>query len=112
MSERNEEAAWSPLTAEQWAAVGKSDHRSLFSRDEVESALAMFVPLEEIPPILDELYVDAPEEPGSIFFFGDLLTALSLLSPSTADRANSLLNETPAEASARIAEFRRRWPGT
>jgi hypothetical protein len=111
MSDRNEGAAWSPLTAEQWRTVEKSDHRSLFSREEVESALTMFVPAEEIPAVLDELYAETPDEPGSIFFFGDLLTALSLLSPSAADRASSLLNESPAEASARIAEFRQRWPG-
>lgn len=111
MSDRNEDAAWRPLTAEQWSAVEKSDHRSLFSREEVESALAKFVPAEEIPAVLEELYAEAPDEPGSIFFFGDLLTALSLLSPSAADRASSLLNESPAEASARIAEFRQRWPG-
>lgn len=102
--------AWGNLTPEEWRVVQKADHASLFDREEVRNALRFLVPEEEIAVILDEVYAEAAE-PGSTFFYGDLLTALSLTSASAAERVRTVLNETDAEEKARIAEFRRAYPG-
>lgn len=101
--------AWSSLTPEQWSAVGKNDHASLFTRDEVRRALALLAPPGEVETILEQVYAE-DEEPGTIFFYGDLLSALSLTSASAADRVRALLHETEAEAEARLAQFRRSSP--
>ncbi len=108
----HEEQPWSELSPNEWRAVPRSDHSTSFSRDEVRRALEILrVPPEEIPAVLDELYADEAEGPGSAFFYGDLLTALSLVSPSAAERAQSLSGETPAEADARMAAFRKVYLG-
>jgi hypothetical protein len=103
---------WSELSPDEWHAVPRVDHSTIFSRDEVRRALELLrVPSEEIPAVLDELYADAAGDPGSTFFYGDLLTALSLVSPSAAERAQSLSSETPAEADARMEAFRKTYLG-
>lgn len=89
-----------------------TDHSTIFSRDEVRRALELLqVPPEEIPTVLGELYTADAECPSSTFFYGDLLTALSLVSPSAAERAQSLSSETAAEADARMAAFRKTYLG-
>ena len=111
MTEHPEEA-WSELSPNEWRALPKTDHSTIFSREEVRRALELLqVPSGEIPTVLDEFYADQEDGPGSTFFYGDLLTALSLVSPSAADRAQSLSSETPAEAEARIAAFRKKYLG-
>lgn len=107
MTEQPEEA-WSELSREEWRAVPRTDHSTTFSREEVHRALEILrVPSEEIPTVLDELYADQEDGPGSTFFYGDLLTALSLVSASAAERVQSLSSETPAEAEARMTAFRK-----
>jgi hypothetical protein len=88
MNERNS-VPWTPLTAEQMRALPNADHTSIFSRDEVLAALQQLVPLHEATAITDELYGD-DREPG-VFFFGELLTVLSTLSPSAAERVRALV---------------------
>lgn len=102
--------AWSNLTPEQWSAVERNDHASLFTRDEVRRALALLAPPEDVDTILEQIYAEEGE-PGAIFFYGDLLTALSLLSESAAERVRALLHETDAQSEARIARFRESHPG-
>jgi hypothetical protein len=82
-----EPAEWTPLTPEQWKELPNAGHTSLFTRDEVEAALKTLAPAGEIAGILNELYDGAP---GTTFFYGELLTALSRLSPSAAERVRSL----------------------
>jgi hypothetical protein len=88
MSDR-ESVSWAPLTAEQWKSVPNTDHTALFSRDEVFAALQQMVPVDEATAIADELY-SVDREPG-VFFFGELLTALSTLSESAAARVRSVV---------------------
>jgi hypothetical protein len=96
---------WSPLSADEWHTLPTNDHSTIFSRDEVRRALEiLLVPSDEIPTVLAEVYGGEPD--GSTFFYGDLLSALSRVSPSAAERVQSLLTETPAEADARMAAFR------
>jgi hypothetical protein len=80
---------WTPLTAEQWESVPNADHTSLFTREEVFTALCLLAPAEEASAIVDNLYGD-DREPG-VFFFGDLLTALSTLSESAAERVRAIV---------------------
>ena len=89
MSEKKS-VSWAPLTAEQSKSVAKADHTALFSRDEVFAALQQLVPTDEAEAIADELY-NAEREPG-VFFFGELLTALSTLSESAAERVRSVVH--------------------
>jgi hypothetical protein len=88
MTER-ESVSWAPLTAEQRHLVPNADHTTLFSRDEVLAALQHLVPADEAAAIADELYGEA-REPG-VFFFGELLTALSDLSESAAQRVRTIV---------------------
>lgn len=103
MSNR-EPVAWTPLTAEQWKSAPNADHTSVFTRDEVFEALSLLVPADEATTIADDLYQE-DREPG-VFFFGDLLTALSTLSESAAERVRGLLSETDSETAERVAKFR------
>lgn len=91
MSDR-EPVSWTPLTAEQWKDVPNADHTSLFSRDEVLEALRLLVPADEATAIADELYSEDREP--SVFFFGELLTALSTLSESAAERVRAIIPES------------------
>jgi hypothetical protein len=103
---------WSELSPDEGRAVRRTDHSTIFSRDEVRRALEiLLMPSEEIPTVLDELYADEAEGAGSTFFYGDLLTALSLVSPSAAERAQSLSSETPAETDERMVAFRKTYLG-
>jgi hypothetical protein len=88
MSER-ESVPWVPLTAEQWKSVPNADHTALFSRDEVFAALRQLVPPDEATAIVDEFY-SAERQPG-VFFYGELLTALSTLSESAAERVRAVV---------------------
>jgi hypothetical protein len=83
-----EPVSWLPLTPEQRRSVPNADHTALFTRDEVLAALQQLVPAEEAAAIADELYADnrAPD----VFFFGELLTALSGLSDSAAERVRAI----------------------
>ena len=101
---------WSNLTPEQWSAVERNDHASLFTQDEVRRAVTVLAPPEDVDTILEQIYAEEGE-PGAVFFYGDLLTALSLLSESAAERVRARLHETEAEAEARIAKFRESHPG-
>ena len=101
-------ASWTNLTPDQWAEVQRSDHRSLFSREEVHAALSRLVPPEEVGRIVAELY--DPDTPEPVFFFGDLLTVLSFGSPGAAERVRAVLNETETEAEARVHAFREAHP--
>lgn len=82
---------WAPLTPEQWKSVPNADHTALFSRDEVFAALQQLVPADEATAIADDLY-GADRKPG-IFFFGELLTALSTLSESAAARVRAVVHD-------------------
>lgn len=82
---------WAPLTPEQWNSVPNADHTALFSRDEVFAALQQFVPADEAAAIADDLY-GADRKPG-VFFFGELLTALSTLSESAAARVRAVVHD-------------------
>jgi hypothetical protein len=95
MSEK-EPVPWAPLTAQQWESVPNADHTALFSRDEVFAALQQLVPTDEATAIADDLY-RADREPG-IFFFGELLTALSTLSESVAARVRAVVHDPLTEA--------------
>ena len=95
MGER-EPVSWTPLTPQQWRSVPNADHTALFSRDEVLAALQQLVPGAEATTITDELYAE-DGEPG-VFFYGELLTALSRLSESVAARVRAVLVD-PAEGS-------------
>jgi hypothetical protein len=99
MNER-ESVSWTPLTAEQWNSVPNADHTTLFSRDEVFAALQQFLPVDEATTIVDEVY-SAEREPGSVFFYGELLTALSTLSESAAERVRSVVADVDPPASHR-----------
>jgi hypothetical protein len=99
-----EPVAWTPLTAEQWKSVPNADHTSVFTREEVFEALRLLVPANEASTIADELYQE--DRDAGVFFFGDLLSALSTLSESAAERVRGLLSETAPEAAERIAKFR------
>ncbi|HEX6374075.1 MAG TPA: hypothetical protein VF006_34425 [Longimicrobium sp.] len=96
MSERKS-VCWAPLTAEQWKAVPNADHTALFAREEVLAALQQLVSADEATAIADELY--SPDREPGVFFFGELLTVLSTLSESAAERVRSIVadpNEGPA----------------
>lgn len=80
---------WTPLTLEEWMQVPSADHTALFSREEVAAALRLLGPPDEAAEIVKELYSEA-REPGSVFFYGELLTALASLSDSAAERARSI----------------------
>lgn len=97
MSER-ESVPWSPLTAEQRKSVPNADHTAVFSRDEVLAALQQLVPAEEAVAIADELYAEDGEP--DVFFFGELLTALSGLSESAAERVRAITAHPDADRSA------------
>ncbi len=84
---------WSPLTSEQWTQVPRADHTSLFSREEVTAALRLLTAPDAAEEIARELFEEA-QEPGSVFFYGELLTALASLSDSAAERVRSV---TPAD---------------
>jgi hypothetical protein len=84
--------AWTPLTAEQWESVPNADHTTLFSRDEVMAALQQLTSGEDATRIADELYSDN-REPG-VFFYGELLTALSRVSESAAERVRAITSGT------------------
>jgi hypothetical protein len=88
MSDRNP-VEWTPLTPEQWAQLPNADHTSLFSREEVAAALRQLAPHEEADEIARELY-SGSQEPGTVFFYGDLLSALATLSNSAAERVRSI----------------------
>jgi hypothetical protein len=92
MSERHSVSS----TAEQGKMLPTADHTALFTRDEVFAALQQLVPTDEATAIVDELY-SAEREPGSVFFYGDLLTALSALSESAAERARSVVAPPESE---------------
>ncbi len=112
MTEHHQEEPWSELGPDDWRAVPKTDHSTIFTQDEVRRALEILqVPEEEIPTVLDEFYADEPDGSGSTFFYGDLLTALAFVSPSAAERVQSLLSETPSEAAERMAAFRETYLG-
>lgn len=85
--------AWAPLTPDQWADVPRTDHTALFTRDEVAAALRLLMPPDEAAEIVQELY-DEPTEPGTVFFYGELLAALASLSDSAAERARSMTTGT------------------
>ena len=88
-----EHVGWTPLTAEQWGSVPNADHTTLFSRDEVVAALQQLVSDDDdVTRIADELYSEN-REPG-VFFYGELLTALSRVSESAAERVRGLMPET------------------
>jgi hypothetical protein len=91
MSER-EHAAWTPLTAEQRESVPNADHTTIFSRDEVRAALQQLVSAADAARIADELYGDKREP--DVFFYGELLTALSRVSESAAERVRALVPST------------------
>lgn len=103
MSDR-EPVPWTPLTAEQWKSVPNPDHTSVFTREEVFEALCLLVPADEATAITDALYQE-DREPG-VFFFGDLLTALSTLSESAAERVRGMSRETDPDDAKRIVKFR------
>lgn len=84
---------WTPLTAEQWRQMPRADHTSLFSREEVEAALRLLAPPDKAAEIVRELYSDSGE-PGTVFFYGELLTALASLSDSAAERVRSVSAES------------------
>lgn len=90
MSER-QSVSW---TAEQGKMLPNADHTVLFTRDEVFAALQRFVPADEATAMVDEVY-SAEREPGSVFFYGELLTALSTLSESAAERVRSVVVNGP-----------------
>jgi hypothetical protein len=90
-------AGWTPLTAEQWRRAPRADHTSLFSREEVEAALRLLAPPDEAAEIVRELYSDSGE-PGTVFFYGELLTALASLSDSAAERVRSVSAEDEGPA--------------
>jgi hypothetical protein len=77
-------------TAEQGKSLPNADHTVLFTRDEVFAALQQFVPADEATAMVDEVY-SAEKEPGSVFFYGELLTALSTLSESAAERVRTVV---------------------
>jgi hypothetical protein len=89
MSDNKHPVDWSPLTAEQWRQVPRADHTSLFSREEVTAALRLLAPPEAAEEIARELFEEVGE-PGSVFFYGELLTALASLSDSAAERVRSI----------------------
>lgn len=89
-----ESVPWAPLTPEQWKSVPNADHTTLFSRDEVFEALQQLVSSDEAAAIADDLY-GADRKPG-VFFFGELLTALSTLSESAAARVSAIVHD-PSE---------------
>jgi len=86
-----ESVPWAPLTPDQWKSVPNADHTALFSREEVFAALQQLVPTEEATAIADDLY-GADRKPG-VFFFGELLTALSTLSESAAARVRAVVHD-------------------
>lgn len=91
-----EPVSWVPLTAEEWKNLPNADHTSVFSRDEVEAALRLLAPADEAAAMAGELY--SGDQPGTIFFYGDLLSALSTLSDSAAERVRSLSVSPDADA--------------
>jgi hypothetical protein len=91
MSHR-EHVAWAALTPEQRESVPNADHTSLFSRDEVIAALQQLVSASDATRIADELYGD--EREPDVFFYGELLTALSRVSESAAERVRALMPGT------------------
>jgi hypothetical protein len=68
----------------------------LFSREEVEAALRLLAPPDEAAEIARELYSDSGE-PGTVFFYGELLTALASLSASAAERVRSVSKESDGD---------------
>ncbi|HEX8320052.1 hypothetical protein [Longimicrobium sp.] len=83
-----EPVGWTPLTAEQRESLPNADHTSLFSRDEVQAALQQLVSASDATRIADELYSDNREP--DVFFYGELLTALSRVSESAAARVRTI----------------------
>lgn len=92
MSERKP-VPWTPLTAEQWKTAPRADHTTLFSRDEVLAALRLLMPADQAISLADELY-SKDRAPG-VFFFGELLSALSTLSDSAAERVRTIVPSPP-----------------
>jgi hypothetical protein len=86
---------------------GNGGHSSIFTRAEVREALGVLASPEEADAITATLYDDP--DPGPDFFYGDLLTALAIISESAAQRVRELLSETEAEEAERIARFRREY---
>jgi hypothetical protein len=95
MSE-NAPADWTPLTPEEWTRLPRADHTALFTRQEVATALRLLCPADEAAAIAEELYSE-PREPGTVFFYGELLTALASLSDSAAERARSITAPAPED---------------
>ncbi len=89
-----------------WEVVPGEGHRGLFSQEEVEQALQLLVSRDDAGAIADELYGD-PNPGLGIFFPGDLLSALSLVSDDVARRVQMALRETPEHAARRVAQFRK-----
>jgi hypothetical protein len=85
---KREPVSKTPITAEQRRALPNHDHTTLFTRDEVLTALQQLVSPAEALTIADELYRD-DREPG-VFFYGELLDALADLSESAAARVREI----------------------
>ena len=99
------------LTPEEMRALPDNrGYGSIFSRNDVVAALEILrVDAKEKEEFL-RTYYDDPPLPGPVFFGGDVLNALSLVSAETAEKVRDLLNESPEEAARRIAEFRKQLP--
>lgn len=81
------------VTPEERNSLPNVDHTTLFSYDEVLAALRQLVAPDVATAIADELYGDA-REPG-VFFYGELLTALSNVSESAAERVRTIIAPHP-----------------
>ena len=95
------------FNAEHGKPLGNGGHSSIFTRAEVREALGILASPEDADAITAAIYDDP--DPSPDFFYGDLLTALSILSESAARRVRNLLSETEAEEAERIARFRREY---
>jgi hypothetical protein len=96
-----------PFNAEHGKRLGNGGHSLIFTRAEVREALGILASPEDADAITAAIYDDPDPRPD--FFYGDLLTALAILSESSAQRVRDLLSETQAEEAERIARFRREY---
>lgn len=79
--------------------------RDLFTEDEIRDGLSRVLPQDIAEATVRSMYADVAANSEG---YGDLLSALSLVSPDCAARVRSYLGEGEAAEAERLTEFRRR----
>lgn len=95
------------MTAEELEQLPRGDHASSFTQAELRAAAHMIMPEHEVESFMTQVHALGP----GVFFYGDILSALSLVSPRAAQHVRGILGETEDQEKARLTGFRQRFPG-